>query len=126
MTRDQELLTKARNEEDQRNHFRRRLRGRVRGASTRQDTRSDSLDKTLEDPALLIGMYSVIGRMRLTAADKVVLAAEEIADTIVESYSRPPTTFGDIYKIVREGRVDPLKAFTEACRDERMGTLKHL
>jgi hypothetical protein len=31
---------------------------------------ADSLDKTLENPASLIGMYSLIGRMRLNAGDK--------------------------------------------------------
>ena len=86
----------------------------------------DSLDKTLPNPGSLIGLYSLIGRMRLTAVDKVLSAAETVADIIVVSYSRPPTTFEDVYKLVREGRVDPLKAFTEACREERMITLKRL
>ena len=86
----------------------------------------DSLDKTLENAASLIGMYSLIGRMRLIAGDKVLLAAEKVAETIVESYRRPPVTFEDVYKVVREGHVDPLKEFTEACREERMSMLKRL
>ena len=86
----------------------------------------DSLDKTLSNPGSLIGLYSLIGRMRLTAGDKVLSAAETIADIIVVSYSRPRTTFEDVYKLAREHQVDPLKAFTEACREERMITLKRL
>jgi len=86
----------------------------------------DSLDKTLPNPGSLIGLYSLIGRMRLTAVDKVLSAAETVADIIVVSYSRPPTTFEDVYKLARERQVDPLKAFTEACREERMITLKRL
>jgi len=86
----------------------------------------DSLDKNLENPVLLIGLYSLIGRMRLIAGDEVLLAAEKVADSIVVSYSRPLTRFEDLYKLMREGRVDPLKAFTEACREERMVTLKRL
>jgi hypothetical protein len=86
----------------------------------------DSLDKTLPNPGSLIGLYSLIGRMRLTAGDTVLLAAETVADIIVVSYGRPPTTFEDVYKSARERQVDPLKAFTEACREERMTTLKHL
>jgi len=84
----------------------------------------DSLDKTLESPASLIGMYSLIGRMRLISGDEVLVAAEEVADSIVESYSHPPIAFADVYKLMREGRVDPLKAFTEACREERLTTAK--
>ena len=86
----------------------------------------DSLDKTLEHPAMLIGMYSLVGRMRLIGGDKVLLAAEKIAETIVDSYNRPPRTFEHVYKVVREDRVDPLKEFTEACREERKATLMHL
>jgi hypothetical protein len=64
--------------------------------------------------------------MRLIGGDKVLLAAEKIAETIVDSYNRPPRTFEDVYKVVREDRVDPLKEFTEACREERKATLMHL
>ena len=86
----------------------------------------DSLDKTLENPVSLIEVYSLIGRMRLIAGDKVLLAAEQIADSIVDSYSRPPITFEDVYKLARERQVDPLKEFTEACREERKIMLKRL
>ena len=86
----------------------------------------DSLDKTLEKPASLIEMYSLVGRIRLVGNDKVLAAAEKVADSIVDSYNRPPTTFDDIYKVVREGQVDPLKEFTEACREERKAMLKHI
>ena len=79
----------------------------------------DSLDKTLDDPVSLIGMYSLVGRMRLIAGGEVLSAAEKIADSIVHSYSDPPVTFVDVYKLAREGRVDPVKEFTEACREER-------
>ena len=87
---------------------------------------ADSLDKTLENPASLIGMYSLIGRMRLNAGDGVLAAAEKVADSIVDSYSRPPTTFDEVYKVVRETHVDPLKEFTEACRKELKIMLKRL
>ena len=71
-------------------------------------------------------MYSLVGRIRLIAGDKVLLAAEEIVDSIVDSYSRHPTTFDDAYKLAREGRVDPLRELTEACREERKAMLKNL
>ena len=87
---------------------------------------ADSLDKTLTNPATLIGMYSLIGRIRLLGSDKVLLAAEKVAETIVESYRSPPVTFEDVYKVLRESQVDPLKEFTEACREERKIMLKRL
>jgi hypothetical protein len=78
----------------------------------------DLLDKTQENPVSLIGVYSLVGRIRLIAGDKVLLAAEGIVDSIVDSYSRPPKTFDDAYKLAREGRVDPLRELTEAGREE--------
>jgi len=86
----------------------------------------DSLRKTLENAAALIGLYSLVGRIRLIAGDRVLLAAERIAEAIVDSYRRPPRTFEDEYKLVRERQVDPLKEFTQACREERRSMLTNL
>src|SRR5947207_738131 len=46
----------------------------------------DSLNKTLENPVSLIGIFSLVGRMRLFAGDTVLSAAEKMAETIVDSY----------------------------------------
>jgi hypothetical protein len=50
---------------------------------------ADSLDKPLTNPTALIGMYSLIGRIRLVGSDKVLAAAEKVGDSIIVSYSRP-------------------------------------
>jgi hypothetical protein len=71
-------------------------------------------------------VYSLVGRIRLIAGDKVLLAAEEIVDSTVDSYSRHPTTFLDTYKLAREGHIDPLREFTEACKEERKAMLTNL
>ena len=86
----------------------------------------DSLDKTLENPVSLVGMYSLVGRIRLVSSDTVLAAAEKCADGIVDSYRRPPATFEDVYKGFRESHVDPLLEFTKACREERKSMLKRL
>ena len=86
----------------------------------------DSLRKTLENAAALIGLYSLMDRIRLIADDRVLLATERIAEAIVDSYRHPPRTFEDEYKLVRERQVDPLKEFTQACREERRSMLTNL
>ena len=86
----------------------------------------DSLDKPLTNPTALIGVFSLVGRIRLTAGDKVLLAAETVMDTIVDSYNRPPIKFEEVYKVWRKEHVDPLKEFTEACREELKRMLKLL
>ena len=86
----------------------------------------DSLDRSLEKPASLIGMYSLVGRIRLMAGDKVLLAAEKVTETIVDSYNSPPIKFEDVYKVWHERHADPLQEFTEACREELKVMLKRL
>jgi hypothetical protein len=89
----------------------------------------DSLDKTLESPASLVGVYSLVGRIRLVSNDSVLAAAEKVVDAVVESYHGPPTTFDDIYNMYKSGRIsqfDPLKEFTKACREERKAMLKNI
>jgi hypothetical protein len=86
----------------------------------------DSLDKTLENPASFVGMYSLVGRIRLVSNDTVLAAAEKVADNIIDSYNRPPTTFDEVIKLARESHIDPLKEFTEACREERKAMLKDI
>lgn len=86
----------------------------------------DSLDKTLEKPASLLGVYSLVGRIRLVSNDSVLAAAEKVVDSIVDSYHRPPTTIDTMVTMVRESHFDPLKEFTEACREERKAMLKYI
>ena len=86
----------------------------------------DSLDKPLTNPTALIGVFSLVGRIRLTVGDKVLLAAETVMDTIVDSYNRPPIKFEEVYKVWRKEHIDPLKEFTEACREELKLMLKLL
>jgi hypothetical protein len=86
----------------------------------------DSLDKALEKPASLVGVYSLVGRIRLVSNDTVLAAAEKVVDDIVESYHRPPMAFDDMYKSIRESQFDPLKNFTQACREERKAMLKDI
>ncbi len=86
----------------------------------------DSLDKALENPSQLIEVYSLVSQMRLVSGDKVLAAAEAVANEVVDSYGRPPIRFEDMYRLVRDGRADPLKMFAEACREERKTTLSRL
>jgi hypothetical protein len=56
----------------------------------------DSLDRALDKPANLIALYSLAGRIRLVSSEEVVLEAEKVIETIIDSYSSAPTTFQEI------------------------------
>ena len=86
----------------------------------------DSLDRTLDRPGGLIVLFALIGRIRLISAPTVLLAAENLAEEIIESYGRPDMSFNEAHKMMRGRDVDPLRKFTQACREEREAMLGRL
>jgi hypothetical protein len=83
----------------------------------------DSLDRTLDQEASLIGMYSLIGHIRLIGTEAVFIAAENVGKEIIGAYNRPPMTVQEVHKFARERRIDPRREFTQACRAERQSML---
>lgn len=87
----------------------------------------DSINRTLNDASQqssLIAMYSLVGRIRMISSEAVLTAAEQVAEDIVESYKRPPTTFEEFQQLW--GTSDPWHKFTNACRMERESMLGSL
>jgi hypothetical protein len=87
----------------------------------------DSINRTLDDvsqQASLITMYSLVGRIRMISSEPVLRSAEKVAEDIVESYKRPPTTFQEFQQLW--GTSDPWHEFTNACRTERQSMLGRL
>jgi hypothetical protein len=87
----------------------------------------DSVKRTLDEgsqQASMIGMYSLVGRIRMISSEPVLRAAEKVADDVVECYKRPPTTFEEFQRLWESS--DPWHQFTNACRDERENMLGRL
>jgi hypothetical protein len=87
----------------------------------------DSINRTLDNvsqQSSLIAMYSLVGRIRMISSEAVLKAAEKLAEDIVESYKRPPTTFQEFQQLW--GTSDPWHQFTNACRTERESMLGRL
>ena len=87
----------------------------------------DSVNRTLDDTpqqASLITMYSLVGRIRMISSEAVLTSAEKVAEDIVESYKRPPTTFQEFQKSWEAS--NPWHEFTKACRAERQSMLGRL
>jgi len=66
----------------------------------------------------LIGLYAMVSRMRVRSSARVIETAEKIALTIVETYFTPNRTLREVYDMLNSERMDPLRGFSEACRDE--------
>ena len=86
----------------------------------------DSLDRMLDKPTNLIALYSLASRIRLVSSENVVLETAKVIETIIEAYSSAPTTFREVHDHHVKNNSNPLQAFAQACRDERMEMLRQM
>ena len=77
---------------------------------------ADALVNEQAEPSQLVGMYALIGRMKIISCDDVVQAAEKVGRLILGTYLSPNRTLAELPDLIDE--VDPLRAFSDACRRE--------
>jgi hypothetical protein len=77
----------------------------------------DALDHSLDNPSVFIQIYGLLNRIRLTSSDSVVDAAEKSIEAIIERYFLPNLTVAE-FRTKAQQESDPLKGFSEACRNE--------
>ena len=80
----------------------------------------DSLERNLDKPQTLLSVYALLNRIRLCASAAVLTQADELVRFIMEQYFAPNVSVEEFHERVHNGGVDPLKAFSEACRRELM------
>ena len=85
----------------------------------------DSLERTLDRPERLLLIYALLNRIRLCASDAVLTQAQEVVRFIMEQYFAPNVSVEELHGRVHNGGIDPLKAFSEACRRELMSMDAH-
>jgi hypothetical protein len=74
--------------------------------------------QALEQAADLVKVYSVVSQMRILSSRRVIQTAEKIGRKIVETYAAPKKTFPELREMLHQDAIDPLREFSEACRDE--------
>ncbi len=66
----------------------------------------------------LVGIYAMVSRMRVRSSLRVIENAERVARTIVETYFGPNKTLRELHDMLDSESMDPLRGFSEACREE--------
>ncbi len=79
---------------------------------------SDALQNRRDDTTALMGIYALINRIRLISSPQVVEAADTVARIIVDAYLAPNITMEEMRANWIDRHVDPLRDFSEACRQE--------
>jgi hypothetical protein len=78
----------------------------------------DALTRDTPDLSKTIKLYALISRMRVVSSSKVIEEALKVGQLIVASYTEPNKSFEEIRAMASERALDPLCAFSEACREE--------
>ena len=78
----------------------------------------DALDHSLDRPETLQQAYTLASRIRLTSSDAVLHAAEATIQEILATYRAPNLPIEKLREISLAEFHDPLRAFTDACRNE--------
>ena len=79
---------------------------------------ADALVHHLEEPSKMVPLYAIMGKLRLFAPANVVARADEVMGQIVEIYDLPNADFRNPADRPAQQRVDILRAFGEACRED--------
>src|ERR1035438_6126915 len=88
----------------------------------------DSIQRSAIDPGKVMRLYSKVARIRLTSSERVLRAAEQVGKRLLEAYERPPENPAEVLARYADGEenIDPLREFTEACREERAKSLQQV
>jgi hypothetical protein len=81
----------------------------------------DALAHSLERPDQIMALYGILSRIRLMSGEEVVRQGETCCRQIIELYGRPNLTTDQIRAVAVSqdlDRLDPLKKFSTACRNE--------
>jgi hypothetical protein len=78
----------------------------------------DAFEHTLEDPAKLVDLYAMVSRIRLFGAPRTLEEAEKVMTLIGATYLAPNKDLELFGRIATAGELDPLYAFSQACRLE--------
>ena len=78
----------------------------------------EALDHQFESPQRLDPLYSILNRIRLRSSKEVLAAADDAIHEVVERFFSPKLSPEEIRMLVLDRPTDPLRAFSEACRNE--------
>jgi hypothetical protein len=81
-----------------------------------------ALTHTFEGPDQIVALYGILSRIRLVASKPVVREGEMCCVLILATYGKPSVTGEELRRVLVAANdlaeLDPLKAFSNACREE--------
>jgi hypothetical protein len=81
-------------------------------------TLADAIEHNEVDAAKLVRLYALVSRMRVLSSQRVVEQADAVMRRLMETYAAPNRTIREVAESLKDNGLDPLRDFSEACRDE--------
>jgi hypothetical protein len=73
----------------------------------------------VEDASKLVRLYALISRMRVLSSLPIIEHADRVVRTIIDTYLGPKMTLREVSEMLKDSAfVDPLRDFSDACREE--------
>jgi hypothetical protein len=79
---------------------------------------ADAFEHQSTDLSKVAKLYAMISRMRLLCSENIVDHADRVSQMIIDTYLGPNKSFRDIAELRASGALDPLKEFSDCCREE--------
>jgi hypothetical protein len=79
---------------------------------------ADAFERDNPNISDLVNLYALVSRMRVLSSSKIIESADAIVRRIIATYLEPNKTFRDLKDIVESDTMDPLREFSNACREE--------
>ena len=71
------------------------------------------------DASKLVRLYALISRMRVLSSSPIIEHADRVVLTIIDTYLKPKMTLREVSEMLKKSAfVDPLRDFSDACREE--------
>ena len=84
----------------------------------------DAYEHDQAETSKLVRLYALVSRMRVLSSPTIIENADTVVRVIIETYLAPNKTFRDVPELLDNSAMDPLREFSNACREElrRLGS----
>lgn len=79
---------------------------------------ADAFEHDQADVTGLVNLYALVSMMRVLSSPRIIECADKAVRLIIETYLGPNQTFRDVPKMLEHNAMDPLREFSNACREE--------
>jgi len=79
---------------------------------------TDAYEHDQADTSKLVRLYAMVSRMRILSSSTIIDSADRVCRVIIDTYLAPNKSFRDLPEFMDHKTMDPLREFSNACREE--------